>query len=700
MSCLNLKFRVKRLLLDRPAGRLALMSLVVLTIGTVLIDAKAQTNKPIPPKLSDNPDIAQMSIEDLMKVKMETVFGASKFLQKVTEAPASVTIVTAEDIKRYGYRTLADILNGVRGFYVSNDRNYTYLGTRGLARPGDYNTRVLLMINGHRMNDGVYDSAYIGTEAAIDVDIIDRVEIIRGPSSSLYGASAFFAVINVFTKRGAELNGVEVASSFSSLDTVSGRFSYGKRYKAGAELLLSASAYNSEGHNRLYFPAFDTPATNNGIAERADADGFKSLFGDFSWKEFSLQGFYGTRRKHVPTGSYGTVFNSPDNYTADSHSYVDLKFDHQLKDGGSVVGRVYFDRYYYRGDYIYEQDGVNVVNRDLGIGSWGGAEFNYQRKVFRKHRVTLGTEYRNDFQQDQDNFDVTLNPSNAVYVSVHRNSNTSALFAQDEFSIKPNLLLNIGIRYDRYSTFGGTTNPRVGIVYSPLKKTTVKLLYGQAFRPPNSHELYFGGEGGTVKNSRLRPETIRTVEAVLEQYVGDHLRFSASGFTYRLHGLISQIIDPVDGLPVFENSEKLRSHGAEFEAEVKTRQGIDAKGSYTFARTENAQTGLSLTNSPRHQAKLNISFPIAPRRVFAGFDLQYLSSRLTLQGAQAPGFVTSNVTLFGKRLYKGAALSLSVYNFLNEKYADPCAEEHLQDMIRQDGRSLRLKFTYSFGKPE
>jgi len=148
------------------------------------------------------------------------------------------------------------------------------------------------------------------------------------------------------------------------------------------------------------------------------------------------------------------------------------------------------------------------------------------------------------------------------------------------------------------------------------------------------------------------------------------------------------------------SSSELRIDGAEFEAEVKTRQGIDARGSYTFARTENAQTGLSLTNSPRHQAKLNISFPIAPRRVFAGFDLQDLSSRLTLQGAQAPEFVTSNVTLFGKRLYKGAALSLSVYNLLNEKYADPGAEEHLQDMIRQDGRSLRLKFTYSFGKPE
>ena len=700
MSSLNLKVQVRKLLFARPARRFALIWILVLAIGRVLIEAQAQTSKPISTKRSDDPDIAQMTIEDLMKVRIETVYGASKFLQKVTEAPASITIVTSEDIKRYGYRTLADILKSVRGFYVSNDRNYSYLGTRGLSRPGDYNTRVLLLINGHRMNDAVYDSAYIGTEAAIDVDIIDRVEIIRGPSSSLYGASAFFAVINVFTKRGAELKGVEVAGSFSSLDTVSGRFSYGMRSRAGAELLLSASAYNSKGHDRLYFPEFDTPSTNNGIVRRADGDDFQSLFGDFSWKEFSVQGSYGTRRKQLPTAPYGTQFNTRDSYTDDSHGYLDLRLDHQLKDGANVVGRAYFDRYYYHGVYIYEQDGSSVVNRDSGLGSWGGVEFDYQRKLLQKHRVTVGAEYRNNFRQDQDNYDLSPVGPNVVYVSVHRNSNAAAVYAQDEFSIKHNLLLNVGVRYDRYSAFGGTTNPRVGLVYSPLKKTTVKLLYGEAFRPPNSYELYFGNPVNQKSNTKLNPETIRTAEAVLEQYVGDHLRFSASGFTYRLRGLITQIVDPANGLLVFENSEKLRSHGAEFEVEVKTHQGIDAKGSYTFARTENAQTRLSLTNSPRHLAKVNISFPIAPRRVFAGFDLQYVSSRLTLDGASAPGFVTSNVTLFGKRLFKGTALSLSAYNLFNTKYDDPGAEEHRQDVIRQDGRSLRLKLTYSFGKQE
>ena len=700
MRDLHIKSRIGRFLLAPRGRRLALTCIVVLAIGTCL---QAQTSQPRPVNPDDNrqPDLTQMTMEDLMKVKMETVYGASKFLQKVTEAPASVTIVTSEEIKRYGYRTLADLLKSVRGFYVSYDRNYSYLGIRGLARPGDYNTRVLLLINGHRMNDAVYDSAYIGTESALDLDIVDRVEIIRGPSSSLYGASAFFAVINVFTKRGAELNGVEVAGSFSSFDTAGERFSYGKHFKGGVELLVSASAYNSRGHNQLYFREFDTPSTNNGIAKRTDGDDFKSLFADFSWKEFSLQGSYGTRRKIVPTASYGTLFNTPDNYTQDSHGYVDLRLEHQLKDGANVVGRVYVDRFYYHGDYIYEQDGVTLVNRDSGTGTWGGGEFDYQRRIRGKHRITIGTEYRNNFQQDQDNYDVSPDSPDSVNVSVRRNSNTFALFAQDEFSIKPNLLLNIGVRYDRYSAFGGTTNPRVGLVYSPLKKTTVKVLYGQAFRAPNSYELYFGNVGGSQKaNPGLDPETIRTAEAVLEQYVGDHLRFSMSGFTYSLRGLITQVIDPLDGLLVFENVERLRSRGAEFEGELKAHHGIEAKGSYTFARTENATAGLPLTNSPNHLLKLNFGFPVSPGRVFAGLDLQYASSRLTLYGSRAPGFVTSNVTLFGKKLYKGAGVSFSVYNLFNEKYGDPGAQEHLQDLIQQDGRSFRLKLTYGFGKRE
>src|SRR6266571_5043893 len=146
-------------------------------------------------------DLTQLPLEQLMSI--DVVYGASKHEQKVTDAPSFVSVVTSEDIARYGYRTLADVLRSVHGFYTTYDRNYTYLGVRGFSRPSDYNSRFLLLLDGHRMNDDFYGSAYVGTEGLVDVDLIDRVEIIRGPSSSLYGTSAFFAVVNVITRKPA-----------------------------------------------------------------------------------------------------------------------------------------------------------------------------------------------------------------------------------------------------------------------------------------------------------------------------------------------------------------------------------------------------------------------------------------------------------------------------------------------------------------
>jgi iron complex outermembrane receptor protein len=126
-----------------------------------------------------------MSLEELMSISVDSVYGASGFEQKVTEAPASVTIITSEEIQRYGYRTLADILRNVPGFYITYDRNYSYVGVRGFGLPGQYNNNIALMIDVHRLNDNIYDGALVGTEFPLDLDLIQRVEVIRGPSRLL-----------------------------------------------------------------------------------------------------------------------------------------------------------------------------------------------------------------------------------------------------------------------------------------------------------------------------------------------------------------------------------------------------------------------------------------------------------------------------------------------------------------------------------
>ena len=237
--------------------------------------------------------------ESIYYEELPTVYGASKYEQKVTEAPSSVSIITADEIKKYGYRTLADVLRSVRGFYVSDDRNYSYLGIRGFGRAGDYNTRLLLLVDGQRINDNVFDAASISTAFPIDLDLIERVEVIRGPSSSLYGTSAFLGVINVITKRGRDVKGLELSSEGGSFDTYTGRMTYGNKFQNGLEVLVSGSLYDSDGDDRLFYREFDDPATNRGIAKNADDDRSYRLFAKLSYKEFTLLGGHSRRSRVI-----------------------------------------------------------------------------------------------------------------------------------------------------------------------------------------------------------------------------------------------------------------------------------------------------------------------------------------------------------------------------------------------------------------
>jgi outer membrane receptor for ferrienterochelin and colicins len=281
-------------------------------------------------------DLSELSLEELMEIRIEKVSGASKYEQKVTRAPASVTIVTAAEIQQYGHQTLGAVLRSVRGLYVSNDSNYSYLGARGFLRPGDYNTRMLVLIDGHRMNDSVYDSANFEHENMVDADMIERVEIIRGPSSSIYGSSAFFGVVNIVTRPAAELPGGEISSEAGSFGSYKARFSYGQRFRNDVELVFNTSYYRSHGRKHIYYPELDQrissdPAANNdGVAENSDAETALKFSGSLKRNEFTLSGFFSTRRKVVPTASFRTVFNDRQESTTDYRGYLDLRHDHDF----------------------------------------------------------------------------------------------------------------------------------------------------------------------------------------------------------------------------------------------------------------------------------------------------------------------------------------------------------------------------------
>jgi iron complex outermembrane receptor protein len=621
--------------------------------------------------------IETLTLEEAMSAEIPRVVGASRFVQEVLDAPANVTVVTREDIERFGYVTFDQVLRSVRGFYTSYDRNYAYVGVRGFARPGDYNSRVLLLVNGHRLNDNIYDAAPIGTDFPIDVDLVDRVEIVRGPASSLYGTSAFLAVINVVTRSGAGV-GSGTAVRVGSLGTRALRGTVGRSFANGSDVLLSATGYASAGENRV--------SVGDAASVGMDDDDSWSLFGSATKGNWRAEGAYVNRRKGIPTGAFETALDDPRSETSDRIGYFDVAYQGPVK-GAALLWRASYDRYFYDGTY---GNGAGVpLSGDGSQGEWYSTETTMTRRAGR-HLVTAGGELRLNARQDQAGWDAS--EPTEFYIDDRRSSATWGVYAQDELKITPKWIVNGGLRYDNLATFGGTVNPRVGLIYKPIPAGSFKLLTGTAFRAPNVYELYSYGDA----SDWLRPERIWTTEAVWEQFLTSATRVSASVFESRIDDLITQREDP-DGLHGigFFNVSGADARGIEAEVERTWRHGVETLGTYTFTSALGRENGARLSNSPRHLGGVRVLLPLFSRGT-VGVETRFTSARLTLAGEEAPRFWITNVNVVQRRLLRDLTLVFDVDNVFDRKYEDPVAEEHITGTIVQDGRTARVKIAWGF----
>jgi outer membrane receptor for ferrienterochelin and colicins len=306
-------------------------------VGTGTIQAESSGSE------SAGTNVMDLSFDELLAVNVDKVYGASKYEQDTTRAPSSVSIVTRDEFQKQGYRTLADALRSVNGLFMTDDRNYSYLGMRGFNRPGDYNSRVLLLVDGHRMNDLVYDQGLYGTEGFLDTDDLERVEVIRGPSSSIYGNNAFFGVVNVLTRPGHTINGLEATAQAGDEETFKGALRYGKQWQSGLEVFLSGTFYESSGEEHIFFPEFNSPTNHNGVAVNSDGDRAYNFFGSVGYEAFTLTGGWSWRQKNVPTASFGTAFNDGGEQTTDARAYVDLKYDQEFAHDLRFIGHVAYD---------------------------------------------------------------------------------------------------------------------------------------------------------------------------------------------------------------------------------------------------------------------------------------------------------------------------------------------------------------------
>ena len=611
-------------------------------------------------------DVTLLPIEQLLDTEF---IPASRIARQISDAPSAVSIVTAQDIRDHGYRSVADILQSMRGLYVTSSMTYDYLGGRGFGEPGDFAGRVLLMIDGYATNDNIYNQIFLGEDGLLDVELIERVEYIPGPGSTTYGNGAFLGVINIVTKRGQDFDGTQAALGFGNKGERKQRLTFGKQLENGADVLASLSMYEDKGRD-IFFPALDSYVDGNGdafanqpLTRMREVDN-RRLFFKGSYQGWTAEVGH-VRESHRNDGFFDTYLWSDIGKRVsevDDNTFASLKYDADLGEQLKSSTHLYY------GQYLYSYDGPDNFDPasyyvQRSTGRWWGLDNKFVGTWFDSHQILFGGEFRNDYQQKFYDSDIVTNYG----ISVDTGMRTTSLYAQDEYAVTDTLTLTPGLRYDHNSKSGTTTSPRLAAIYRPWQSSTFKLSYGKAFRSANVWEYYvldyYRSVGYQNIATSLKPESVETTELVWQQQFSSATRLTTS--LYRNH-----ISDTVEG-STWLGDNVVNTEGQELGIEHVAQDSFRLNASIAHQYTR-AGSGGQFGNIPHWLGKLNIVQPLFHNRVNAGFEVQNTGPRFasTADNNVVKANTVANLTFNSSRLIANANISFGIRNLFNGHQED------------------------------
>jgi outer membrane receptor protein involved in Fe transport len=637
---------------------------------------------------------AEPGVDDFASLLSEPVYGssrlagASKYDQDLGDAPSLVYVRTAGEIRAQGYRTLADVLESIPGVHLRHDRAYTYVGVRGVNPPGDYSARLLVLIDGVRVNEAIYDSATLGREFPLDIGLIERVEFIPGPGSALYGSNAVLGVVNVITRAPSQRPGLNAAIEGSGGGR--GKFALTWGGDAGpVRLLVGAAVERSDGRD-LYFPEFDAPQTNDGWAVGQDGERIDKLHLKARWSDWTFAAQLSDREKRDPTGSYGTIFNTRSD-SSDRYALANLTYGRALGPQRELHGRIGVARYLYAGYGRYDQEGLVVPSVTRSEAEWIAGELRHVWSGWTGHRVLVGLEFQDNRQQAISSAD--LEPAPYVYSDLRLQSTRYSLFVNDEWQPAPDWRLNLGLRVDRRLDGEVTTTPRAALSWTPVPQWTLKLVRGSAFREPNISETRYT-DGLQLPNTLLRVESLTSTEVAALWRPRPEVELSVALHDLRIEDLITLVGLP-DGSQQYQNLGAVRSRGVQAEATWEPGAGVQWRASWSRQQARDAD-GAPLSDAPLSLFKMAVTAPLPWAGTRIGANLERVGTRRTLAGAELPPYAQLNLQLNHAPPGQRWSLGLGVVNLTNRQYADPAGPEHLQDTLAQDGREFVVRAGWSF----
>ena len=631
--------------------------------------------------------LSSMGLEQLMEV---TVVSAALHHQDVRDAPANVTVITASDIRKFGYRTLGEALESVPGFYITTDRADSYLGARGLSVPGDYGSRFLLLLNGHSLADPIYDaSAYLEQEFPIELSLIKQIEIVHGPASALYGSNAVICTVNVITKVPSEMPRMSVTADIGNQGVKKLNLAYAGAWK-GVRALVSGAVFNYGGEHSIYIPGYNAPATNFGRAINVDGRKGYHFFADVTWRNWTFDLMSGVQDKMLPSSYVDAIFNDRGNRASQGNSFAEVTYTKDWTRSQLVWNLSYSDSSYLAFSRLQLDDGQVEDYRDVSNSDWINSKLTYRFNAGHFGRVTVGAETQLDLEARQQSFD--LKPLAASFVDINMRDKRMGYFAQQELELSKHWKAVLGARLDTSQYRDNSLSPRAGLIWAPSRRTALKFLYGTSFRNPNTYEMFYTDGSLSAANASLRPELGRNFEIVGERQLIGKLKLSGSAYRTDFKNLIVAGINR-DGLFQFQNFSGSRLLGAS--AEVTGRIGdFDVGGSVAIQNDYKTTTRSILSNSPRQVSKVRFAVPVFRNHLTAAGALNWLGRRQDISGNALPSAMKADFTLTTNNLVRGFDLQFGVRNLFNQHSYDPAPMNQFVGVMPRPGRALFVRLIW------
>lgn len=664
---------------------------------------------------------------DISLRQLEEVEAASRSTEAVEDAPGSVTIIPAQEIRAMGYPTVAEAVRGTRGVYTTYDGAYTFAGIRGMNLPGDFGNRVLTLLNGHPINDSWVGLQLTDYLARTDLEDVERIEIVRGPGSVLYGTGAFSGVINVVTKSRPTSASAGVGVGTADNSFVRGRASFQLPFGPDSGVWMSVGAGRSLGRD-YYFPEAVSPERPGFTGEVRDSDRFNvGTFQGRMWlKSLSAQWYLNSRSKSLPNGVSGTQVNTDATTYRDTRGFLELMFSPRISDKIGSTTRASIDLYNFHDNLEYYPapgDFRSHGTEDF-MDVWLLAEQRVEVSPIPALKLTAGAEGQLHFLGAQRGWDEVCHADNTCEEFPYLPRHIDDDFKRGDYEEHPSHVLSAyglvdvtpsdrvrisgGIRLDYYSLYGDLVpSPRLALIVKPYEGGNLKIFGGRAYRAPTVEELYYSYFDiwlPGVERGGLDDENAYSGEVEFTHRFSTTVSLLGAGYVNYFDNLIAQ-----QGTLTKEDPTQFRNTGVPIlvvggEAELRRewRQGWMASVSYSYARARYIEDkGVNLLrnvpNSPEHMGSFRGAMPLM------GSALT-LASRLTIEGPRydrnfkhadeakqlkTEPAVIWDVVLSGQVDLGGLRYNVGVYNVADWRWSAPIAPQYIvSTKFPQSGRTF------------